>query len=83
MIVNCIILLIAENTIRLGGHAANEGRIEVLINGQWGTVCDTGLGNRDNPDGYEEAHVACRQLGFALVEFITQVTYNDSTCNYC
>ncbi len=71
---NCIIFLIAgHNTIRLVGDAtANEGRIEVLINGQWGTVCDDGL---DGIIGYNAAKVACRQLGFVLVEFITGVAY--------
>ena len=41
-----------------GGTSSNEGRLEIFVEGDWGTVCDDGW-------GIEEAEVACRQLGFA------------------
>ena len=51
--VNC-----TNGNLRLrGGANAMEGRVEICINGVWGTICG---GRWDNSD----AQVACTQLGF-------------------
>ncbi|XP_025100074.1 deleted in malignant brain tumors 1 protein-like [Pomacea canaliculata] len=42
---------------RLVGGSQSAGRLEILYNGTWNTVCDNGFRNVD-------AQVACRMLGF-------------------
>lgn len=44
-------------TIRLaGGQSTNEGRVELCVDGVWGSVCDDYWGSDD-------AKVVCRMLG--------------------
>ena len=36
---------------------SSAGRLEMYLNGQWGTICDDGFGS-------EDATLACNQLGY-------------------
>ena len=55
-----------DGELRLSGAiTTNQGRLEVCVNGAWGSVCDSqGVFTTD------EAKVACRQLGKLQVEGI-------------
>ncbi|ESO92591.1 hypothetical protein LOTGIDRAFT_216664 [Lottia gigantea] len=43
---------------RINGPQDNMGRVEVSVNGVWGSICNTGFDNR-------EANVFCRTLGYS------------------
>ena len=53
----------------VGGSNKYEGRVEVCIDDQWGTVCDDGWNTSD-------ATVICKQLGYSYTssQFILPLT---------
>ena len=62
----------SSGDVRLvGGGRESEGRVEICVDGFWGTVCDSGWGR-------EEAFVVCRQLGMK-----TSGTYVHSATMLC
>ena len=48
-----------DGQLRLAGsNVDNEGRVEICLNNEWGTICDDNWSIKD-------ANVACRVLGFS------------------
>ena len=50
----------------IGGQIAQEGTVEICVNGTWGSVCDDGW-------GYEEAEVVCRELGYSSLGWYNKI----------
>ena len=52
---------VPDGDLRLSDGVTSEisanGRLEILVNGQWGTVCSVNFESTD-------ANVACKQLGY-------------------
>ena len=44
--------------ILVGGNKPNEGRVEICVNGSWGTVCDSSFDLHD-------AEAACKRIGYS------------------
>ena len=66
--VNCL-----DAEIKLvGGSDEQEGRVEIMYQGIWGTICDKGWDDTD-------ATVVCRELGFLEGIATTQTQFGSGT----
>ena len=69
-----------EGQVRLvGGSTSNEGRVEICIQGVWGSICR-------NSWGTAESAIVCEQLGFQSesksISELNPLTGSDALLNY-
>ena len=66
----------------VGGIITNEGRVEICLNNEWCTVCDSSWVNA-------EAAVVCRQLGYPaqgykdVAIYLTKTVITSISSNRC
>ncbi|XP_053387312.1 neurotrypsin-like [Mercenaria mercenaria] len=56
------------------GRRPSEGRVEILVNGTWGTICDTNFASA-------EATVICKMFGLEYSSFYTKAKHRSGRGN--
>ena len=70
----CLISILLIGLRLVDGPRTGEGRVEMVYNKKWGTVCDDSF-------SHSEAMVICKQLGYAWYLFCnTNRNYADTMC---
>ena len=72
-----------NETLRLvDGPVESAGRVEICINGVWGTVCGTNWGSPGRGWDNNAATVVCQQLGYSVntTEGKSSFTGKESGC---
>ena len=71
----CFKLGCTEGEVRLVGGTSNaEGRVEICLRNEWGTVCDQMWDVID-------ASVVCRQLGLSFTGIVIIITDTKHACS--
>ena len=66
-------MFVVDASIRIvGGTNEREGRVEIMYQGIWGTVCDNGWDDID-------ATVVCRELGYSHGNATRQAQFGSGT----
>ncbi len=79
---NILLDIFCTVAYRLVNGNRNAGRLEISINGQWGTVCNDFWNDIDYPNvtqGYLNAQVACKSLGKPWRRAYPQGGYGQGT----
>lgn len=64
-----LVLFFSGPLVRLvGGGSRKEGRVEVYLHGDWGSICDSGWNDLN-------AAVVCRQLGHRFINASLHLRY--------
>ncbi len=60
-IISCFIAACVDGEMEIVSSSTRNklsGRVELCVNGKWGTICSSGVGDK-------EARVICQQMGYS------------------